>query len=129
MNGAPISVGLESSLGDAVVSGGSPPSAAALAPCMRGLSALAPEVRSLRLLGSAAVMLAWVACGRLSAYFEPDLHAWDSAGVCLEIDKQRLRTDVKVCVTFYVLLQPNHSGCCHHTRGWRQTVELFWGAF
>ena len=29
-------------------------------------------------------MLAWVACGRLSAYFEADLNAWDSAaGVLL----------------------------------------------
>ena len=29
-------------------------------------------------------MLAWVACGRLSAYFEADLNSWDSAaGVLL----------------------------------------------
>ena len=40
--------------------------------------------RAVRMLGSAALMLAWVACGRLSAYFEADLNAWDSAaGVLL----------------------------------------------
>ena len=31
------------------------------------------------MLGSAAIMLAWVACGRLSSYFEADLNAWDTA--------------------------------------------------
>mmetsp|Transcript_33875 Transcript_33875/g.133020 ORF Transcript_33875/g.133020 Transcript_33875/m.133020 type:complete len:85 (+) Transcript_33875:988-1242(+) len=33
----------------------------------------------MRMLGSAAVMYGWVACGRLTAYWEPDLHSWDSA--------------------------------------------------
>ena len=32
------------------------------------------------MLGSAAIMLAWVACGRLTAYFEADLNSWDTAG-------------------------------------------------
>ena len=27
----------------------------------------------------ACLHLAWIACGRLSAYFEPDLNSWDTA--------------------------------------------------
>jgi len=37
------------------------------------------------MLGSAAIMLAWVACGRLTAYFEADLNSWDTAGGVLLI--------------------------------------------
>jgi len=40
-------------------------------------------VRSVRMLGSAAIMLAWVAAGRLTAYFECDLNAWDTAAGAL----------------------------------------------
>ena len=28
-------------------------------------------------------MLAWVACGRVTAYFEADLNSWDTAGGAL----------------------------------------------
>jgi|TARA_B100000768_G_scaffold179103_1_gene196111 myo-inositol-1(or 4)-monophosphatase len=35
------------------------------------------------MLGSAAIMLAWVAAGRLTAYFECDLNAWDTAAGAL----------------------------------------------
>jgi myo-inositol-1(or 4)-monophosphatase len=43
-----------------------------------------PKVRTIRMLGSAAVMLAWVANGRLTCYWEYDLSSWDiSAGALL----------------------------------------------
>ena len=38
-------------------------------------------------LGSAAIMLAWVACGRLSAYWEPELAPWDTAAGTLLIEE------------------------------------------
>ena len=41
--------------------------------------------RTVRMLGSAAVMLSWVAVGRLTAYFETDLNAWDLAAGALLI--------------------------------------------
>lgn len=44
-------------------------------------------MRSLRLLGSAAIMLAWVACGRLTAYWEPDLNSWDTAAGALLVEE------------------------------------------
>jgi myo-inositol-1(or 4)-monophosphatase len=48
---------------------------------MTALTAL--PVRTCRLLGSAAIMFAWVAAGRLTAYFEADLNSWDIAAGAL----------------------------------------------
>jgi myo-inositol-1(or 4)-monophosphatase len=51
---------------------------------LKGMKALTDlPVRSVRMLGSAAIMLAWVAAGRLTAYFECDLNAWDTAAGAL----------------------------------------------
>ena len=41
------------------------------------------KVRTVRMLGSAAIMLAWLAAGRVSAYFEADLNVWDLAAGAL----------------------------------------------
>ncbi len=41
--------------------------------------AVAPQVRGVRRAGSAALDLAYVACGRLEAYWERGTHAWDVA--------------------------------------------------
>jgi myo-inositol-1(or 4)-monophosphatase len=38
-----------------------------------------PQVRDLRRFGAAAIDLAWTACGRLDAYYEHGLNAWDLA--------------------------------------------------
>lgn len=43
------------------------------------ISRLLPQVRDIRRYGSAAVDLAFVACGRLDAYFEEHLNSWDMA--------------------------------------------------
>jgi myo-inositol-1(or 4)-monophosphatase len=49
----------------------------------------------MRMLGSAATMMSWVACGRLSAYFEADLNAWDiAAGALLVREAGGRATDV-----------------------------------
>ena len=37
-------------------------------------------VRDIRRAGSAALDLAWVACGRLDGFFESGIHHWDYAG-------------------------------------------------
>ena len=79
LNGAPIHVGVET-LEEAVVATGFAPNEASLRPMVRGIAAVGSKARTVRMLGSAAIMLAWVACGRLSAYFECDLNAWDTAG-------------------------------------------------
>jgi myo-inositol-1(or 4)-monophosphatase len=43
------------------------------------ISVLLPQVRDIRRYGSAAIDLAFVACGRLDAYFEEHLNSWDMA--------------------------------------------------
>ena len=40
---------------------------------------LLPEVRDIRRFGAAAIDLVWTACGRLDAYYEHGLNAWDLA--------------------------------------------------
>jgi myo-inositol-1(or 4)-monophosphatase len=43
-----------------------------------------PRVRDIRRAGSMALDLAWVACGRLDAFYEEDSHHWDvSAGIAI----------------------------------------------
>jgi myo-inositol-1(or 4)-monophosphatase len=44
---------------------------------------LVPEVRDIRRLGTASLDLAFVACGRLNAYFERTLSPWDHAAGAL----------------------------------------------
>lgn len=48
-------------------------------PWMRSFQALLPRVSDVRRCGSAALDLAYVACGRLDGYWEPGLEAWDIA--------------------------------------------------
>ena len=74
-------------LGDAIVYAGAPPGMRALKPSLRGIAAVAPHVRTMRLLGSAAIMLAYVAAGRGAAYFECDLAAWDTAAGALLVEE------------------------------------------
>ncbi|GMI39326.1 hypothetical protein TeGR_g4132 [Tetraparma gracilis] len=74
-------------LGSALVGMGSPPGAESMTASLAVLPALMPKVRSIRMLGSAALMLAYVACGRLSAYWEWDLSSWDVAGGALIVEE------------------------------------------
>lgn len=118
LNGEPIRVGNEV-LGDAVVATGFAPNQASLRPMLRGMTAVGAKARTLRMLGSAAIMLAWVACGRLSAYFEADLNSWDTAagvllvreagGVVTGLDGKshaiQTRSIIAACTTSHAELQ------------------------
>jgi len=77
MNGEPIHVGEQEVIGDAIVAMGSPPAAESLEMSLKGVKVLMPQVRTIRMLGSAALMLAWVANGRLTCYWEYDLRYAD----------------------------------------------------
>lgn len=48
-----------------------------------GVRALLPAIRNLRNIGSAALHLAYVACGRLTGFWEIDLKPWDMAAGAL----------------------------------------------
>ena len=83
-NFSQMRVGEETTGAEAVVVtgyGATDESADAMIKGMRALTAL--PVRSIRMLGSAAIMLAWVAAGRLTAYYECDLNSWDTAAGAL----------------------------------------------
>mmetsp|Transcript_10140 Transcript_10140/g.15217 ORF Transcript_10140/g.15217 Transcript_10140/m.15217 type:complete len:322 (+) Transcript_10140:76-1041(+) len=83
MNGESISVGKQEGISDAIVAMGSPPGEESLKMSLVGIQALMPKVRTIRMLGSAALMLAWVANGRLTCYWEYDLSSWDIAAGAL----------------------------------------------
>ncbi|UQZ84036.1 Inositol-1-monophosphatase [Paenibacillus konkukensis] len=52
---------------------------------LQGIQALTPKVRNIRVAGSAALHLAYVAAGRLSGFWEIGLNAWDVAAGSLLI--------------------------------------------
>ena len=47
------------------------------------VSRVLPAARDIRSMGSAALQLCWVACGRVDAYYERDLKPWDVAAGAL----------------------------------------------
>jgi myo-inositol-1(or 4)-monophosphatase len=49
-----------------------------------------PRVRDIRRIGAAALDLSWCACGRLDAYYERGLHAWDLAAGSLIAERAGL---------------------------------------
>ena len=67
----------------APVAMGSPPGEESMQMSLKGVQALMPKVRTIRMLGSAALMLAWVGNGRLTCYWEYDLSSWDIAAGAL----------------------------------------------
>ncbi|GAB1691175.1 inositol monophosphatase family protein [Krasilnikovia sp. M28-CT-15] len=79
LNGTPITVNATARLATALVATGFSYDAASRARQSRVLTGVLPRVRCLRSNGSAALELCWVACGRLDAYYEDELRAWDTA--------------------------------------------------
>lgn len=65
-------------------------------PCLRALYALSPPtVRGVRVMGNTSLSLAWVACGRLSAFFSLDGSASRSPGALLVCETGGHVTDCK----------------------------------
>lgn len=54
---------------------------------LRQFGAIAPQVRNIRIAGSAAIHLAYVAAGRLSGFWEIGLNSWDIAAGALLIQE------------------------------------------
>ncbi|MCI7709177.1 MAG: inositol monophosphatase [Sutterella parvirubra] len=63
---------------------------------MHGFQRVAEHTAGIRRPGSAALDLAWVACGRYDGYWEQGLSSWDiAAGVLLVLEAGGLITDLK----------------------------------
>ncbi|WP_141506332.1 inositol monophosphatase family protein [Paenibacillus luteus] len=54
---------------------------------LKGIQAVAPQVRNLRIAGSAALHMAYVAAGRLSGFWEIGLSSWDLAAGSLLVQE------------------------------------------
>ena len=85
LNGVPVGPGSPPErLGSALVGTGFGYAAEVRAAQAQLVSAVLPAVRDIRRAGAAALDLAWVAAGRLDAYFEHGVKPWDiAAGVLL----------------------------------------------
>lgn len=88
VHGNRIQASREETLGDSLVCIGFPPDRTFAQPLnMKITQALTPQVRGIRALGSAALHLAYVASGRLTAYCEIGLNAWDVAAGALLVQE------------------------------------------
>ena len=84
MNGRPIAVSEAGDLARSLIGTGFSYSPAVREGQARALVEILPRVRDVRRAGSAAIDLAWVACGRLDGYYELGTRHWDrAAGVLL----------------------------------------------
>ncbi|MDB6172467.1 MAG: Inositol-monophosphatase [Chthoniobacteraceae bacterium] len=79
LNGKPIAVSTRTKLSDAVLSVGFSKTKTTIAAGMPLLEKFAQRARKCRLMGSAALDLAYVASGRLDAYIEQSVSLWDIA--------------------------------------------------
>ncbi len=79
LNGAPIRVSPRTQLSDAVLSVGFSKTITTINTGLPLLEKYVKRARKCRLMGSAALDLAYVACGRLDAYIEQAVSLWDVA--------------------------------------------------
>ncbi len=86
LNGHPIAVSARTELSQAVVTVGFSKSAAAIEAGVPVLARLAHAVKKCRMMGSAALDVAYVACGRLDAYIESKISLWDIAAGALLVE-------------------------------------------
>ena len=88
LNGKPIQVSTHKELGNTLMATGFPYyDFDGLENYLAVLKELMRTTRGLRRLGSAAVDLAYVSCGRFDGFFELSLHAWDVAAGCLLVQE------------------------------------------
>jgi|688.fasta_scaffold153152_4 myo-inositol-1(or 4)-monophosphatase len=79
LNGKPIKVSTRAKMAEAVVTVGFSKTKESLDAGFLRYQKIAYEVRKTRMLGSAALAMAYIACGRLDAYVEEQISLWDIA--------------------------------------------------
>jgi myo-inositol-1(or 4)-monophosphatase len=88
LNGAPIAVSSAATLDHALGGTGFPYDVMDQPEeTLRWFTPMLPRLRGVRRLGSAALDLAYVACGRLDLFWEVKLHAWDVAAGILIVEE------------------------------------------
>ena len=86
LNGKIVRVSDRTKLGDAVIALGFSKSQDNLEKSLPHLNRLARRVKKIRIMGSAALELAYVASGRLDAYIERTINLWDVAAGSLLVE-------------------------------------------
>lgn len=85
-NGRPIRVSQRDRLADAVITVGLSKTSESIKVGSERYRRLAHQVRKTRMLGSAALAMAYIACGRLDAYLEESISLWDVAAGWLLVE-------------------------------------------
>ncbi len=86
LNGRTIQVSSRRRLAEAIVTLGLSKQPSTIKKMLREFNRLVPRVRKLRIMGAAALDIAYVAAGRFDVYIEPSVRLWDiaAAGLILE---------------------------------------------
>ncbi len=79
LDGRPVRVPPVVALVDAVAAVSFPPRVTASSPAVADFIAVVPHVQAVRRTGSTALNLAWLACGRLHAFWARQVACWDVA--------------------------------------------------
>jgi myo-inositol-1(or 4)-monophosphatase len=95
LNGHPIHVSDRADLTEAVISVGLSKTGVTIEAGLPLLQRMIHRVRKCRLLGSAALDMAYVACGRLDAYIEQGISLWDIAAGWLLIENAGGTVDLR----------------------------------
>ncbi len=101
LNEKPCSVSKRTALAEAVISVGLSKTGATISAGMPLLQDMVHRARKCRLMGSAALDMAYVACGRFDAYIEQGISLWDIAAGWILVESAggkvdlRPRTDMK----------------------------------
>jgi myo-inositol-1(or 4)-monophosphatase len=95
LNGKPFRVSARATLAEAVVSIGLAKTSATIDAGLPLLERMVHRVRKCRMLGSAALDMAYVACGRLDAYIEQGISLWDIAAGWLLVESAGGQVQIK----------------------------------
>ncbi len=87
LNGREISVSPRERLADAVITVGFSKTKESMDVGLEKYKKIGYQVRKTRMLGSAALALTYIACGRLDAYVEESVNLWDIAAGVLLVQK------------------------------------------
>ncbi len=87
LNGRPIQVSDRGTLGEAIVSVGVAKSIDSINSSLPLFEKMVRNAKKCRMMGSASLDIAYVACGRLDAYIEGSISLWDVAAGILLVEK------------------------------------------
>lgn len=96
LNGTPIRVSDRAELAEAVISIGLAKTGETINTNFPLLQKMIHRVRKCRVLGSAALDMAYVACGRLDAYIETGISLWDIAAGSLLVENAAGTVDLRL---------------------------------